>query len=127
MSSALGPKSKKQEMILNSDAQITLIGGAAGSGKSYLLQMLPLRYIDDPNTRCIMFRRTNPQLLGQGGIFELSQSMYSGLPKAHRPRFKRQPPEATFPNGATVRWQGMEHTKNKFDIQGLQFTLIGVD
>jgi len=111
----------------------TLIGNLrlhtakAGSGKSYLLQMLPLRYIDDARTRCIMFRRTVPQLMGQGGIYETAQDIYGQLPDHARPSFTKKPPEAKFPTGATVRWQSMQLEQNKTDIQGLQFTLIGVD
>jgi phage terminase large subunit-like protein len=122
-----GPTSAKQEMIINSDAQITVIGGAAGSGKSYLLQVMALRYIDDPNTTCIMFRRTTPQLMGQGGIVDTAKSIYTALPKDYRPSWTQKPMQATFPNGATIRWQHMEHVRNKFDIQGLQYTFIGVD
>ena len=42
MSATFAPASRKQQMVLESDAQILIIGGAAGSGKSYLLQLMPL-------------------------------------------------------------------------------------
>lgn len=119
MSKQLGPASPKQEMILNCDAQITVIGGAAGSGKSYLLQLLPLRYIDDKNTNCIMFRRTTVQLRGQGGIFDTAKDIYMSLPKRHQPKFKEAVMESVFPNGAKVKWQHMETVKDKYNIQGL--------
>lgn len=97
------------------------------SGKSYLLQLMPLLIIDDPNTACIMFRRSSPQLRGQGGLFEQAKNIYNKLPKSIRPKIKENAMIAKFPNGATVKWQSMQHVKDKEDVQGLQFTFIGVD
>ncbi|MCK5610886.1 PhoH family protein [Candidatus Pacearchaeota archaeon] len=62
----LGPASPKQEMMISNDAQILIMGGAAGSGKSYLLNMIPLRYVDCPHWDGIIFRRTTVELKGQG-------------------------------------------------------------
>lgn len=89
--------------------------------------MLPLKYIDDPRTTCIMFRRTTPQLKGQGGLFDTAFSMYNKLPEQIRPRFRHQAMEAIFPNGAKVKWNHMESVKSKYDHQGLQYTFIGFD
>jgi hypothetical protein len=99
----------------------------AGSGKSFLLQMLPLRYTGDPNTNCIMFRRTGVQLKGAGGLIDTARTIYSKLPKKHQPKFKEQAMEAQFPTGAKIKWSHMEHVKDKFNHQGLQYTLIGFD
>jgi phage terminase large subunit-like protein len=128
MSSAtFAPASRKQQMVLESDAQILVIGGAAGSGKSYLLQLMPLLIVDDPRTACIMFRRTVPQIRGQGGLFDKAKDIYNQLPPEYKPKFKENEMIATFPNGATVKWQSMQHEVDKFNIQGLEFTFIGVD
>lgn len=104
-----GPASEKQKMILESDAAITVIGGAAGSGKSFLLQLMALRYVDDPNTRCIMFRRTTPQLTGQGGLYETAKGIYLDLPKKFRPVFKEKDLKAVFPSGASIKYSHMEY------------------
>lgn len=127
MSATFAPASVKQRMILESKAQILVIGGAAGSGKSYLLQLMPLLIVDDPRTACIMFRRTVPQIRGQGGLFDKAQDIYNQLPTKFRPKFKLNEMIATFPNGATVKWQSMQHINDKLNIQGLEFTFIGVD
>lgn len=122
-----GATSRKQQMILDSEAEILVIGGAAGSGKSYLLQMLPLKYVDDPRTTGIMFRRTTPQIKGQGGLFDTAFTMYNQLPEVIKPRFRHQALEALFPTGAKVKWSHMENVKDKFNHQGLQYTFIGFD
>lgn len=119
MSAMFAPASAKQRMILESDAQILIIGGAAGSGKSYLLQLMPLLIIDDPRTACVMFRRTVPQIRGQGGLFDKALGIYNQLPAKFRPRFKNNEMIATFPSGAKVKWQSMQYVSNKYDIQGL--------
>lgn len=121
------PASRKQQMVLQSEAQILVMGGAAGSGKSYLLTLLPLLIIDDPRTACVMFRRESPQIRGQGGLFDKAKEIYNQLPPQVKPRFKENDLTATFPNGAKVQWQSMQHVSDKYNIQGLEFTLIGVD
>lgn len=121
------PASRKQQMVLESEASIMVIGGAAGSGKSYLLQLMPLLIVNDPRTACIMFRRTVPQIRGQGGLFDKAKDIYNQLPPKIKPRFKENEMIATFPNGATVKWQSMQHVVDKYNIQGLEFTFIGVD
>ena len=127
MSTLLRAESPKQQMILDATAQITIIGGAAGSGKSHLLQMLPLQLVDDPKTACIMFRRTTPQLNGAGGLVDKAKGIYNQLPEEWRPKFTQNPHIARFPNGSTVEWSHMQHVKDKENIQGLEYTLIGVD
>ena len=121
------PASDKQEMILNNDAQILVIGGAAGSGKSYLLQLLPLRYIEDKNTTVIMFRRTTPQIKGQGGLFDTARSIYTDLPTELRPKIKDSTMDIKWPSGATQKYSHMEYVADKFNHQGLQYTFVGFD
>lgn len=127
MAATFAPASRKQQMVLESKAQILVMGGAAGSGKSYLLTLLPLLIIDDPRTACVMFRRESPQIRGQGGLFDKAKEIYNQLPPQVKPRFKENDLTATFPNGAKVQWQSMQHVSDKYNIQGLEFTLIGVD
>lgn len=137
-----GPASPKQKMILENEAQILIIGGAAGSGKSFLLQLMPLKLIDDPKSNCIMFRRTTPQLKGQGGLFDTARGIYNDLPPSWKPRFREKDLEAIFPDmtinpetgkpyknrdGAKVKWSHMEYVKDKLNHQGLQYTFVGFD
>lgn len=89
--------------------------------------MLPTKYIDDSRTTAIMFRRTTPQIKGQGGLFDTAFNMYNQLPDIIKPRFRHQALEAIFPSGAKVKWSHMENEKDKFNHQGLQYTFIGFD
>lgn len=109
-----------------------------GSGKSYILQLLPLMLIDDQRTNIVMMRRTNPQIKGQGGIFETGCGIYNSLPLNLRPKIRTQDMEVIFPrkdelgkthyDGATIKYQQAENVEqSKLNMQGLQFTGIFLD
>lgn len=100
---------------------------AAGSGKSYLLQMLPTQFIDDPAATCIIFRRTTVQIKGLGGVFDTARNMYMQLPTPIRPKMSEHSLEAKFPTGMKMKWSHMEREKDKYNHQGLQYTFIGFD
>lgn len=115
------PCSPKQAMMLKAalEAQVVIIGGAAGSGKSYILQLIPLFLVNDGRTTCRMFRRTTPQIKGQGGIWDTGSDIYLSLPTEQRPRKREQKMEFIWPNGARVDYSHMERVSDKLNIQGL--------
>lgn len=121
------PASKKQSMALNNESQILVIGGAAGSGKTYLQQTIALKYIDDPHTQIINFRRTTAEITGQGGVWDTARDIYGNLHPAHRPEFTDSKLTAKFPSGAKSVYRHMEHAKDAVKNQGLQFTLCNFD
>lgn len=121
------PKSPKQEQMLSNDAQILVIGGAMGSGKTYLQQLIGLRYIDDPNTTIVTFRRTMDEIKGQGGVWDTAEDIYMSLHPAYRPKPTRSALKFEFPSGATSVYKGMELVKDAKKNQGLQFTLCNFD
>lgn len=97
------------------------------SGKSYLLQLMPLSLIDDPKTNVVMFRRKTPQLRGGGGLFDKAKGIYNQLPDEWRPRFREKDLEAIFPSGAKIKWTHMENVSDKFSHQGLEYTAVMFD
>ena len=55
----IGPCSRKQEMYVKSEADVTIFGGAAGSGKSEIGVIDFLKYVDTPNfilRLCVKFK-----------------------------------------------------------------------
>jgi phage terminase large subunit-like protein len=99
----------------------------AGSGKSHILNHLPLLVIDDPRTHCIMYRKTNPQL--EGGLWPNGCEIYkTKMPPTMKPKVREQKKEIIFPNGAKIKYQQAENTaKAKDDAQGQEFTMVTVD
>ena len=112
----LSPASQKQANFLTSDADITVFGGAAGSGKSYLGIMDMLQYVHDPKFRGVMVRRTNVQLKGPGGLFDTASEMYQEyVPKVQT---KQAAMKFKFPSGAEITMNHCEYEKDKHNFQG---------
>jgi len=53
----IAPASMPQEIFINSDADITIGSGSAGSSKSYSILLRWLRFANVPNSRGIVFRK----------------------------------------------------------------------
>lgn len=131
------PASEKQEMMLEAirTCQITVLGGAAGSGKSYILQLAPLMFMDDPRTTCAMFRRTSPKFKQLGGILDTAKNIYGSLPENLAPKYTGQPNYIfTFPSmdepdesGMRIQYGHMQLEKDKDVVHGGQYTLIAFD
>ncbi len=121
----LCPSSQKQFDFTASQADITVFGGAAGSGKSHCGVADLLQHIHHKSFNGVVFRRTTPQLKGVGGMWQKAQELYGDVvekflrTKSYR-RLQTQSQEMkiTFPSNAIVQFRHMEHIKDKFNIQG---------
>jgi predicted phage terminase large subunit-like protein len=113
----------KQELFLMSQADITIYGGTAGSGKSFSELLAPLINVDDPNFNSIFFRRTRPELTTGGGIWDTSSKIY--------PRFNAVPNETAlkwkFPSGAVVKFAPLQYDKDSHSYQSAAIPLIIFD
>lgn len=112
---------KVQLKFLSSKADIGILGGAAGGGKTWALLMEPLRHIHNPKFSAIVFRRESRQIHLPGGLFDTALELYPGLGAT----FRQQPMvEFTFPRGSKVV---MSHLNLESDVsayQGSQIPLI---
>lgn len=119
----IGPQSGPQEAALASSADIAIMGGAAGGGKTFALLLEALRYTDVPEFGAVIFRREGPQITNQGGLWDESMQLYplvGAKPKMTTLEWK-------FPKGAKVRFAHMEQEKDRFAWDGSQVPLIGFD
>ena len=119
----LEPQKGPQENFLATSADIAIYGGAAGSGKSYALLLEPLRHVNNPKFRSIIFRRTTTQIRCPGGLWDESMQMYSLL--GAEP--KETPMQWHFKSGAQLKFAHIEYEKNVYDWQGSQIPFIGFD
>lgn len=101
--------------------------GCIVTHNTYLQQMLGLRYIDDPNTAIVTFRRTMDEIKGQGGVWDTANDIFGTLHPSIRPKSTFSRLTYKFPSGATAVYKGMELVKDARKNQGLQFTLCNFD
>lgn len=118
------PQPGPQTTALQSQADILIYGGQAGGGKTWLLVAEPLRRIHNSGFRAVIFRRTYPQIMGQGGLWEEANNLY----RPQRARMREgQDLDATFPSGASVAFCHLQHEKTKYEYQGHQICMLGFD
>lgn len=112
-----------QEMSLASPADIVILGGSAGCGKTWALLLDPLYHIQHPGFSAVIFRRTYPELASVGGLWQESKRLY--------PRLGATPRETTlewlFPSGARVKFAHMQHEDDRLAWKGAQVPLIEFD
>lgn len=117
------PQDGFQMKFLSSPADIVIGGGAAGCGKTFAEIIEPLRNKDTKGFGAVFFRRTVPQIKNIGGLWDEASKIY--------PLFNGKPNNAdltwTFPSGALIKFNHLEHEKNIYDHQGAQYPLIIFD
>lgn len=118
------PQDGYQMMALSSPADILIGGGAAGVGKTFCLLFEQLRNVNVPNFGSVTFRRTNPMIRAEGGLWDASQKLFTKLKHA-------VPRESTlewiFPEKVKLKFSHLEHEKNVYDWQGSEIPLICFD
>lgn len=119
------PASLKQELFLNSDVFLTVYGGAAGSGKSYMGLMRFLRYVDDPLFAGYVFRKNATDMKGGGGLFQTAVRMFMAYEPAIT--YTKQPMCIMFPSGATINFTGLDGDSGMDSIQGIEISAAMLD
>jgi len=117
------PQPGPQTMFLSSPADIAIMGGAAGGGKTYAEMLEPTRHIDNPKFGCVIFRRTLPSIKIEGGMWDESDNIYYGLAGE-----KRQGDLSwKFPSGAKITFAGIQYDSDLIKYRGAQIALMEFD
>ena len=119
------PQPGAQELFLNTTAEIAVYGGAAGGGKTFALLMDTAKeeLIEHPAYNAVIFRRSYPQIMNPGGLWDESATMYpliNGSPK-------QSAVEWSFPSGAKIAFRHLGHETTKYQWQGSQFPTLCFD
>lgn len=110
-----------QERFFSSKADIVIGGGAAGAGKSYGLLLKPVQHLGVKGFGAVIFRRTYPEIMREGGLWDDATKLYSG--------FGGRPVGAkwVFPTGSRVSFSHLQYEKDLLAFQGSQIPMIGFD
>lgn len=133
----IGPSSPKQELMLMQTADTAILGGAMGSGKSFISLLYPLKFVDDPHLRGIIFRRTTGEITGQGGLWENACEIYTkifGNTDELRKQGKKggvkihvKDLKITFPAGGSIKFSYLENSRDLLRHQGNAYTFVLFD
>lgn len=100
-----------------------LFGGAAGPGKSFGLLLDALQYFDVPGYSAVLFRRTYPQLAGEGGLIPKAHTILAGTDA----KWNKTEKTYTSREGAVLKFAHMQHEDNKRDHDGLEYQYVAFD
>lgn len=112
----------KQKMFLDSRADETLFGGAAGGGKSYGQLVDALLYaLQYKGSKQLVLRRTYPDLersLVQEHLKFYPRGVYGYNSSAHRGRFK---------NGSVIEFGYCDKENDVYRYQGAEYDVVRFD
>lgn len=95
-----------QRQAAESEARVIVYGGAKGGGKSFWLLFDPLQEcLSRAAYTCTVFRRTYPELRGDGALWDESVKLYGKLGADSTPSSMLH----RFPSGARVSMRHMQH------------------
>jgi hypothetical protein len=118
----IAPQPGFQVKALSCPADILICGAVAGCGKTFYLLCDPLRYYDVHKFNATIIRRTFPQIMGPGGLWDKSEDLY--------PYFGAKPiksdKEWRFPKSRFV-FRHLQNESDWEDFQGSSMCYIGFD
>lgn len=98
-------------------------GGAASGGKSSALLMAALQYVDHPQYRALLLRRTFQDLSQPGALIDRSKEWL----KQTDAKWNESKKEWLFPSGAIVKFGYMDTENDKYNYQGAEYKFVGFD
>ena len=115
------PQKGFQEKVFGCTADIAIIGGSNGGGKTMALIAEPLKWVHAKDFSAVFFRRTMERIRASGGLLAESKKWYlEGSLSESILKWR-------FPSGAQVDFEGIEYDKDLDKWMGTQIPLIVFD
>lgn len=111
-----------QQAFLLLDDREAFYGGAAGGGKSEALLRAAVQFVDFPNYRALILRKTYPELSMPGAIMERAKEQF-----AHLARWVADEHMLKFPSGASITFAHLQYEDDKYRFGGTEFQFIAFD
>lgn len=128
------PGSEAQARALDCDADILLLGGAAGSLKTSTMLVDAIQERDYPTMRSYFFRRTYTELEGGDGAIDQAHKLFSQAGACHLPSGTDGFPNYNggnhtwrWPSGAEFYFRHAQHEKDVYPYQGHAMSFLGID
>lgn len=117
------PHPTQQAFLLLDDYQEAFYGGAAGGGKSDALLMAAAQYTDYPHYRCLILRRTYPELSMPGAIMDRGKDWWAGRAAT----WNGDEHQLTFKSGARIVFAHAQYEDDVRRFSGTEFHAILFD
>lgn len=111
-----------QTDFLAADEDEVLFSGGRGSGKSDAFLVDPLRYVNDPNFRGLILRRTMPAL--KDLIRGAKELYFQAFPTC---KWKEQEKMFVFPSGASIDFGYLDSIDDCERYHGQEYSWLGID
>lgn len=121
------PQPGFQWKVLSCPADILIMGGSAGCGKTFALLLEPIRHFNRNGFTAMIFRREMVQVTNPGSLFDKAVDLYTSLPSPLIPTITQQPPAFRFPTGSFLQFGHLQRTLDVIKYQGAELAYIGFD
>ena len=121
------PQPGFQMNALSCSADVAILGGSAGCGKTFCELMEPLRHLKVPNFSSIIFRRETTQIDAPGGLWDKSVEMYNQLPRNLKPEMVSGLNLHRFPGGQALKFNHLQREADVYKYDGPEIPLIQFD
>lgn len=117
------PQPGFQTNVLACEADVAIVGGSAGGGKTAVLLLDALRWHFVPGYGGVIFRRSYPEIVMQDGLWDQSKKFYGELGGVSNETSLRW----SFPQGSRISFSHLQYEKDLLNHQGSQYAFIGFD